>query len=137
MYHFGGNPKAALYFGYNNRQIVVITHVIGGVLAALAGIIVMSRTNSVNPEYGNSYLLLAILIVVMGGINIKGGEGNLWGVFLAVFVLQLFSTGFNMLLQGIPGAIFFRDFLWGGLLLFIMIFNRILHIRRKGRSHTI
>ena len=47
-----------------------------GVFAAIAGLVVMSRANSAKADYGSSYLLLAVLIAVLGGVNPYGGYGR-------------------------------------------------------------
>jgi simple sugar transport system permease protein len=70
--------------------------VASGLLASLAGIIIAARSASASADYGTSYLLLAIVIVVLGGVNPLGGYGTVLGVLLSAFVLQMVSTGFNM-----------------------------------------
>ncbi|MBW7886031.1 MAG: ABC transporter permease, partial [Caldilineaceae bacterium] len=79
----------------------------------------LARTNSANADYGVSYVLLTLLIVVLGGVAVTGGFGKVLGVILALVALQFLSTGFNMLLVRFGGSNFFRDFAWGLLLLVV------------------
>ena len=120
LYMLGSNPTAAEFSGINNRRVILITHVLTGMLSATAGFVALTRTNSANPEYGGSYILMTILIAVLGGVSVYGGHGKVWGVVLALAALQLLSTGFNMLLVRHGGSNFFRDFAWGLLLLLVM-----------------
>jgi hypothetical protein len=52
-------------------------------------------------------------------------------VFVSVIILQIISTGFHMLLVGIRGSSFFKDFSWGVLMILIFILNYFLHGRKS------
>lgn len=92
----GANPTAARFSGLNPVRVLYATYIASGLLASLAGIIIASRAASASADYGTSYLLLSIVIVVLAGVNPLGGYGTVLGVLLAAFVLQMVSTGFNM-----------------------------------------
>lgn len=116
----GANPRASIFSGIDNRRVVVVTHTIAGLLASLAGLITLARTDSANAQYGSSYILLAILIAVLGGVSIFGGKGRIGGILLALVLIQFLSSGFNMLLAGTTGGNFFKDIVWGILLLTVL-----------------
>ncbi len=127
----GSNPTASNFSGINNRSIILKTYIFSGLLASLAGVIVMSRTMSAAYEYGSkTYVLLTILIAVLAGI--QAGFGNVINVFLGVSILQVLSTGFHMLLLGMRGSSFFKDFTWGVLLITIFIVNYFANKRKTG-----
>lgn len=106
-----------------------------GIIAGIAGIIMMSRSNSINPDYGTSYLLQTIIICVVAGVNINGGYAKVSGIVLALLLMQIISTSFNMLLAGNTGANFFKNFAWGALLLAIMVLEYFAaNRRRKGAT---
>jgi simple sugar transport system permease protein len=113
LYLTGTNAKAAHFAGINNRNILLLTYTIAGLLAALSGIISASRASSAKADYGSSYLLIAILISVMGGVNPAGGSGKVLGLVLASFALQMLSSTLNLI--GLSN--FLKDFTWGLLLL--------------------
>ena len=94
-------------------------YVIAGVLSASAGVVMMRRANSAKADYGSSYLLLAVLIAVLGGVNPYGGYGRVMGVVLAVLSMQFLSSGLNML----QVSNFARELIWGALLIFVMVVN--------------
>lgn len=93
----GANPIAARYSGLNNDRVLMLTYVASAILASSAGIIIAARSASANADYGASYVLLAIVIVVLGGVNPLGGYGTVTGVVLAAFTLQMVSSGFNQI----------------------------------------
>lgn len=119
IYLLGTNPLAARFAGIRNDRLTILTYTLSGLLASIAGVIVMSRVNSIRADFGASYLLLTILIAVLGGVNPYGGFGKVAGVLLAVLALQFLSSGFNML----RFSNFAREFIWGALLLFVMVLS--------------
>jgi len=93
----GTNRKAAQYSVMGDRKVIAWVYLASGFLSALAGLIIASRTSAASPDFGSSYILLAIVIVVLGGVNPMGGFGTVTGVILATVVLQMVSSGFNAL----------------------------------------
>ncbi|EEW24731.1 ABC transporter permease [Rhodobacter ferrooxidans] len=116
---FGTNPLAARFAAVNVTSVLIRVYVLSGMLAAIAGMVIMSRANSAKADYGSSYILLAVLIAVLGGVNPYGGYGKIIGVVLAVLSMQFLSSGLNML----QVSNFARELIWGSLLIFVMIVN--------------
>jgi simple sugar transport system permease protein len=128
---FGTNPLAARFAGVNDLALTIRTYLVSGGLAAIAGLIIMSRANSAKADYGSSYLLLSILICVLGGINPYGGFGRVSGLVLAVLSLQFLSSGLNIL----QVSNFATELIWGALLLVVMATSG-LRLRRKARASS-
>ena len=130
VFLIGTNRKAAQYSVMGDKRVIAWTYVISGFLSSLAGLIIASRTSAASPDFGSSYILLAIVIVVLGGINPMGGFGKVTGVVLATIVLQMVASGFN--------ALRFSQFFYlaaqGGVLVIVMMINTILEQRRARRS---
>lgn len=126
----GTNRKAAQYSVMGDRKVIAWVYLISALLSSLAGLIIASRTSAASPDFGSSYILLAIVVVVLGGINPNGGFGTVTGVILATAVLQMVSSGFN--------ALRFSQFFYlaaqGAVLVFVMILNVVLERRRVSRS---
>jgi simple sugar transport system permease protein len=105
-----------------------------GALSAFAGILMTSRLNSAKADNGSSYTMQAILIAVLGGIDPNGGKGNIQGVVIATVLVQMISTWLSMI-ESI--STFYRQIIWGTLLLFVLIFsyvNNQLDIKRAMRK---
>lgn len=118
---FGANPLAARYAAMDTDRVLFKVYALCGVLSAIAGLIVMSRANSAKADYGSSYLLLAVLIAVLGGVNPYGGYGRIIGVVLAVLSMQFLSSGLNLL----QVTNFAREMIWGILLIGVMLINLV------------
>lgn len=93
----GANPVAARYAGIDARRTLMVTYGTSGLLAAVAGLLFLARNPSASADYGSSYVLLAIVIVVLGGTNPMGGFATVLGVLLATLTLQVVSSGFTAL----------------------------------------
>ncbi|MDD2334417.1 MAG: ABC transporter permease [Mesotoga sp.] len=112
-YMIGSNIKATSFSGINTNKVTILVYMISGLLAGLASLIMIARFNSAKAGYGSSYLLVTVLVSVLGGINPNGGFGKVSGVFLGLVLLQVISSGLNLL--GISQ--FLTLALWGALLL--------------------
>lgn len=130
MKMYGTNNRATVYAGLNNFKIVVMTHMISGMLAAVSGIIMWGRYSSAKADTGSTYTMQAILIAVLGGVSPLGGSGSVTGIVLAVLIIQMLSSLLNMF-TFIPTAC--RQIVWGGLLLLVMIINFYLDKKKKSR----
>ncbi len=119
LYMLGSNPVAARFSGINNRGILVRTYILSGLCSGLASIIMISRVNSIRPGYGSAYLLQAILVCVLGGVDPSGGYGNISGLVMGIIVLQILQSGFNIL----SFSPFFKNVVWGLMLILVMILN--------------
>jgi simple sugar transport system permease protein len=124
VYLFGANEAAARYSGINARRLILGVYAISGALAGVAGMINLGVTNSANVDFGTSYVLLAILVSVLGGISPLGGSGNVLGIVVAVLILQFLSTGLNLLFQS-SGSNFLRDFAWGLTLIIVLALAKV------------
>lgn len=117
----GSNPIASWFSGVHNPSVIMKTYMLSGLLAAIVGIIFLARMNSAKVDYGNSYILHAILVALLGGVKPEGGYGKITGIVLALISLQFLTSGFNMLRLNA----FYKDLVWGALLLLVMVINHI------------
>ena len=125
----GTNNTASRYSGINNLKITIMTYGTSGILGGIAGVIMASHYNSAKSDYGSSYTLLTLLIVVLGGTNPDGGKGSVLGVSLAVLVLQLVSSAFNIMRINS----FLKTFVWGLILLVIIVFTKVTENKKASR----
>lgn len=115
----GSNPTAAKFSGINITSVTIKAYVLSGVLASTAGLLMTSAANSAKADFGTSYILQAILVAVMGGVNPYGGKGKVAGVVMAVITMQILSSGLGVL----KVSNFFKDFMWGAVLIFVLLVN--------------
>ena len=97
IYMVGGNEKATRFSGINTKKTVMGVYIFSAVAAGLAGILMTSRYNSAKADYGSSYTMQAVAATVLGGTSINGGSGHVMGTVIAVAIIQVISSGFNIL----------------------------------------
>ncbi len=93
IYQTGTNETAAIYAGIRTRRIKAILFLATGVIAAIAGMIFISRLGSVRYDLGIGGELQMVLMAMLGGTYIFGGRGTILGTFLAALLLSVISTG--------------------------------------------
>jgi len=120
VYMLGSNPVATEFSGVNVRSVLFRTYLLSGFLTGIASLVMIARFNAAQAAYGESYLLLTVLACVLGGVNPAGGFGKVSGLFIAIVVLQIVATGFNLLRLSSHLA----NALWGLILIFVITINR-------------
>ncbi|MFV0503388.1 MAG: ABC transporter permease [Lachnospirales bacterium] len=113
----GSNTVAAKYSGINNFKITLKTYGLSGIMGGIGGILMSSHYNSAKSDYGTTYTLLTLLIVVLGGTHPDGGKGKVLGVTLSIIVLQVISSTFNILRINS----FIKTFVYGLILIIVMV----------------
>jgi simple sugar transport system permease protein len=129
MQWMGSNDKVTRYTGINNARVTFFTYTISGVLAALAGMVIMARTNSAKADYGTTYVFQALLTCVLAGISPMGGTGKMYNLILSIIAIQVTSTGFNMLRV----SPLIRDSIFGFLLVISIVLDYV-YGKRKDRK---
>ncbi len=113
IYLIGSNEKATRYSGVNTKAVTLKIYVLSSLLCAVAAVVMMARFNSANASYGESYLLVTILAAVLGGVDPFGGFGKVSGLVLALIILQVISSAFNLM----NFSQFLTLAIWGGILI--------------------
>lgn len=96
LYGVGGNEEASRLSGINVTRVKMIAYGISGFLSGVAGLVLLSRTNSGQPSAGSGYEMDAITCTVLGGISLTGGEGKLGMVTVGVLLMGILNTGMIM-----------------------------------------
>ncbi|HCJ08420.1 MAG TPA: ribose ABC transporter permease [Lachnospiraceae bacterium] len=97
IYATGSNAKCAKLVGVNTVRIKIAVYAISGFMAALAGLIMISRVDSAQPTLGDGYELDAIAAVALGGTSMSGGRGKIVGTLAGVLIIAVLNNGLNIL----------------------------------------
>jgi ribose transport system permease protein len=92
-YAMGGNETATRLSGINVDRYKMMIYGISGLLAAVAGILVMGRLQSGAYQNGTNMTLTSVAAVVIGGTSLSGGVGGIWGTMVGVFIMRLVEAG--------------------------------------------
>ncbi|HET9662016.1 MAG TPA: ABC transporter permease [Thermomicrobiales bacterium] len=98
IYAIGGNEQAARVSGISVRAIMFCLFVISSCCAALAGLLVAAQTDTGYFDAGvQGFELTVIAAVVLGGVSMAGGQGNIISAALAVVILGMIGKGMRLM----------------------------------------
>ena len=97
IYAIGGNPVAARLSGMPVQRRLVFVYAISGLMASIAALVVIARTNAADVSLGEEQLLPAIAAVCLGGTSLFGGVGGVAGTAVGAIILALILNGMNLL----------------------------------------
>lgn len=96
IYGVGGNEEASRLSGVNVNAVKIFTYAFCSFLSGVAGLVLLSRTNSGQPAAGVGFEMDSITAVVLGGVSLMGGQGRLSLVIIGVLIMGVLSTGMLM-----------------------------------------
>lgn len=97
FYAVGGNEEAAELSGINVKRVKYLVYTLSGFFAGIAGIVMLSRTNSGQVIAGKGFEFLVLTACVLGGVSVSGGSGKISNVLGGVLVLGVLSNGLVLL----------------------------------------
>jgi ribose transport system permease protein len=97
LFSIGCNEKAAFLAGIDVVKNKLLFFALNGFFVGMAAILLLSRVGSALPSTGAGYELQAMGAVVIGGVPINGGKGNIIGTFFGVLLMGLISNVLNIL----------------------------------------
>lgn len=126
IYLIGTNIDATRFAGIRTKLNILYAYLFSGLLASMAGIITLAKSNSAKADYGSTFVLQSILIAILGGVDPDGGEGKVSGIIMSIITVQFISTGFTFLRVND----FVKGIAWGALLLVVII----LKVRKRVKE---
>jgi rhamnose transport system permease protein len=135
FFAIGSNPDAASFAGINARRTVFLAFVLSGALAGLAGFMFLARFGNITVVAGLGLELKSVGAVVVGGVNIFGGSGNVIGVLIGAALIDVIDTS---LVRWEAVSEFWREAVLGLLILLAVVLDagllRRLQARRRSRA---
>lgn len=123
----GGNEHAAQLSGISVRRVVIVAHALSGLLAALAGVMLVGRLQIGQPTIGDDWLILSFAAPVIGGAILTGGHVSVAGTFLGVAIVAIITQ--VLVLFNIDP--FLVQVVLGGLILWAVGVNRYREVRSQ------
>ncbi len=96
LYAIGGNENVAILAGIGVVKVKIIGYALCGVFSAIAGITYAARMNMGDPSMGEGLEMDAISSVVLGGINLYGGQGNIIGAVIGAAFIAVLGNALNL-----------------------------------------
>lgn len=129
LYAIGSAPEAAELYGLAVSRRALMSFVVSGAMAGLAGVMFAARYGTIASNAGTGYELQAIGAAVIGGVAITGGVGTIAGAAFGAFLLATINSALPVL--GIESL--WQRAVVGALILAAIILDRVLAVRQKRR----
>lgn len=137
LYAIGNSSMAAKFSGVEVDRIRFTNFVLNGVFAGVVAVLLTSRIGSTRPNIAQGWELEAITLVVLGGVSINGGKGNIVGVLLSVFLIGYLKFGMGLINMSAKVMIITTGFLLILAVLLPVIMDNVkksnkLRVQRRG-----
>jgi ribose transport system permease protein len=96
LYAVGGSEQNAALSGLRPARMKLVVYAVCGLFAGVGGIMLAGATGGADPLIGQNYALNAITAVVLGGVSLLGGRGNLLGVCGAVGIITVLGNALDL-----------------------------------------
>lgn len=133
IYAVGSNEYAARLAGINTTKIKFFSYIISGIMASLAGVILVAQLSLGRDDAGIGSELEVITAVVLGGVSLSGGKGDLLGVLISVIILGVIRNGMVHLEQVVGFSYYWREVVKGAILILAISIDsaRIMATRKR------
>jgi ribose transport system permease protein len=125
----GDSREAVVRAGINDRRYLLRIYLLSGLLAGVAGVLVMARLGAGSPDSGATDNLNAIAAVVIGGASLFGGRGTVIGSVIGTGIIAVLITG--LVLINVPP---FWQEVTVGVVLIIAVYIDQLRNRKSSRN---
>jgi ribose transport system permease protein len=123
----GDNREAVVRAGVNDRRYLIKIYLLSGLLAGVAGVLVMARLGAGSPDSGATDNLNAIAAVVIGGASLFGGRGTIIGSVIGAGILAVLITG--LVLINVPP--FWQEVAVGAILIAAVYIDQLRNRKSK------
>jgi ribose/xylose/arabinose/galactoside ABC-type transport system permease subunit len=127
LYATGGNRTSARLSGINTERVQLVSYILSGLGAAVAGIVIAARVQNVDPSFGVGFEFDALTAVVLGGTSLLGGRGSISGTVAGVLLLGVLANAMTLLGISIQFQLMIR-----GIILIVAVAIDVLIRKQRG-----
>lgn len=120
----GGNLQAAQMSGIDTKRMILYSHLLSGVLAALAAVLWVSRMGSAQPATGKDWLITSFSVAIVGGTGLAGGSISALGILMGAIIIVLIKNGLVML----EANVYYEQAFLGSIILLAVVVSRLREI---------
>ncbi|MHC1692375.1 MAG: ABC transporter permease [Sphaerochaetaceae bacterium] len=130
IYAIGNSAEAARFCGIKVNRVKIINYALMGLFSGIAAVLLTSRIFSVRSNIATNYDMEVITLVVLGGVSINGGKGNMIGVVIATFLVGYLKFGMGLL--KLSSTV--MTIVIGSLLIIAVLLPRLLDLYKGNRK---
>ncbi|MDD2533294.1 MAG: ABC transporter permease [Eubacteriales bacterium] len=132
VYSVGGNKEAARLSGINVKRTLNFAYMMSGIMAAVAGIVLLGRISCAFPVAGETFDMDAIAAVVIGGASFLGGKGTVMGTLIGALLIAIIRNGLDLL-----GAMSDAQFVVIGAVIIVAVLVDVIRTKTEEKSRRL
>ena len=117
----GGSIEATRLSGVNTDRIIIMSNILSGLFAAIAGVLWVSRMGSAQPSTGQNWLIISFAVAIIGGTALSGGFISALGLLMGGVIIVLIRNGLILL----EVNVYFEQTFLGFIILLAVSIDRI------------
>lgn len=133
IYAMGGSPEAARAAGIRTDRLTVLLFIAASLMALVAGLLLAGKTAAATASLGDNIIFTVFAAAVLGGIDLKGGRGNMIGAGLGVLLLGMIQN--ILILSNVPA--FWINAVYGAIIISALLVGKVRlpgFLRRSGSA---
>ena len=127
FYALGSNTEATRLAGINIHFTRTMTYTLLGFLTGIAGLIMLCRTGSGQPNIAEGFEMNVLTAAVLGGVSVNGGKGNIPGAIIGAAIIGVLNNGMSI----IGANDYWQKVITGIVLFAVVVFDSLGRSRRK------
>jgi len=127
LYATGGNSASARLSGINVGRVRLVSYMLSGLAAAIAGIVIAARVQNVDPSFGVGFEFDVLAAVILGGTSLFGGRGSVLGTVAGVLLLGVLGNAMTLM-----GISYQFQLMIRGIILVAAVAANVIVRRRRG-----
>ena len=128
FYALGSNTEATRLAGINIHFTRTMTYTLLGFLTGIAGLIMLCRTGSGQPNIAEGFEMNVLTAAVLGGVSVNGGKGNIPGAIIGAAIIGVLNNGMSI----IGANDYWQKVITGIVLLTVVVFDSLSRNRRTS-----
>ncbi|MGI6176541.1 MAG: ABC transporter permease [Christensenellales bacterium] len=128
FYALGSNTEATRLAGINIHFTRTMTYALLGFLTGIAGLIMLCRTGSAQPNIAVGFEMNVLTAAVLGGVSVNGGKGNIPGAIIGAAIIGMLNNGMSI----IGANDYWQQVITGIVLFAVVVFDSL--NRTRGKS---
>lgn len=130
MYAVGSNEEATAITGISKERTLILVYMLNGLLAALAGVLWVSKFASAQGDTASGYELNVIAACVLGGVSVNGGVGKISGLITGALLFGILNNALPLL----NASTFWEDAIQGVVIVAAIVMNVLMKRRSDAAA---
>jgi len=128
FYALGSNTEATRLAGINIHFTRTLSYTLLGFLTGIAGIVMVTRVGSGQPNIATGFEMNVLTACVLGGVSVSGGKGTIPGAIIGAAIIGVLNNGMSI----VGANDYWQQVITGIVLLIVVVFDSLSQRNRRS-----